>query len=202
MIKNISFLHVNYNNSQLTIDCIDSILLNIKKNDIEIKIIIIDNNSSNLEIKILSDWFNQNSDPFIKVLYLEQNLGYFKAFNEGLNYLSSVEKSGFVLIGNNDLKFTPDFTNTLFSSYYNNDVFVIAPNIINKVGLHQNPHLIKKFALIRLFYYRIYYSYFFIAKLLMFFATLFSVRSSLNDKKDFEKSQYITLGYGACYILT
>ena len=199
---NYSFLHVNYNNSGLTINCIESIYLMNQYSKLNFKIIIIDNNSNSDEREILKLWENSHLSSNIIFLYLNENLGYFKAFNEGFKYLNHTDRSSYVIIGNNDLKFDKTFISRLNSQSYNNDVFVIAPNIINKDGLHQNPHLIKRFSFLRLTFYKLYYLNYYFAITLSAISDILSLRSSKKNKAQFDINGYITMGFGACFVLT
>lgn len=200
---NLTFLHVNYNNSTLTLNCIESIFSAHRDPSIEIKIIIIDNASISEEIELLKNWKQkqQLNSPVI-FRFLNTNLGYFKAFNIGFELLSEEDKKSYIIIGNNDLKFDKDFINILRSKQFKSDVFVIAPNIINNQGLHQNPHLIKKLSRVRLLYYKLYYLHYTLAIMLNIIAMIFPYRSEKKNKLGFEQSRYITMGFGACYILT
>lgn len=197
-----SFLHVNYNNSQLTINCIESVFA--MKSDVEndrIRIIIIDNASRTEEKSILENWKTDHPEYAVEFLFLENNVGYFRAFNQGLAALKP-EKMSTVIIGNNDLRFDPMFLDRLKNYKYEKNVFCIAPNIINKDGLHQNPHLIKKFSLLRIVYYNLYFIHYYFAVLLNNLSGILKIRASRKDKGGYMESQYITMGFGACYVLT
>lgn len=197
-----SFLHVNYNNSQLTINCIESIFsMKLDVDNDHIKIVIIDNASKTEEKDILTKWKTDNSERSVEIVFLETNVGYFRAFNQGFTVLKPQEMSN-VIIGNNDLRFDSMFLDRLKDYKYPKDVFCIAPNIINKNRLHQNPHLIKKFSTLRIIYYNLYNIHYYLAVLLSNLSGMLGVRASQKDKIGYMKSQYITMGFGACYILT
>lgn len=197
-----SFLHVNYNNSQLTINCIESILsLKIDVVNDHLKIIIIDNASRTKEKNILKKWKIDNHRYKVEFIFLDSNIGYFRAFNQGLAALRSKEITT-VIIGNNDLRFDSMFLDRLKDFKYEKDVFCIAPNIINKEGLHQNPHLLKKFSILRIIYYNLYSIHYYFAVFLTNLSGALKLRTSRKDKEGYMESQYITMGFGACYVLT
>jgi GT2 family glycosyltransferase len=201
------FLHVNYNNSLLTINCIESILLavsNLDQKDVEYEIVIVDNNSSVSEKNILTNYMEGNGYKYhdhIKIVYVETNLGYFRALNVALK-LSVRKSNDFVIIGNNDLKFKENFLITLHNKIIQNDVFVLAPNIITLDGIHQNPHVVNRISLLRKIIYNIYFTNYYIALTIFKLTAILKIRKSEQDKLDFEKEQNIYMGFGACYILT
>lgn len=88
----VAFVILHYKNFNDTIECIDS----IEKIEGKKKIIVVDNNSLNdEEIKIL----NNKTDDLI---LLEENIGFAKANNKGIN-LSIKYKPEFVVVINNDI---------------------------------------------------------------------------------------------------
>ena len=197
-----SFILINYNNAQITIDCVNSILKAKQDNNDQLRIIIVDNNSNDRDREYLKNWQKEHSTiDVLEVYYCEKNLGYFKAINRGLELLSYEDKQSYVAIGNNDLIYDIDFINVLKLKKYNTDIFVVAPNIVNINGLHQNPHVVNRISKFREFYYTIYNTNYYIAILLEYIASALNLRSSKKDKIDYESSRYITMGFGACYIL-
>lgn len=73
----VSIIIVNYNTSSLVNDAIQSIYEKTK--GVSFEIIVIDNNTENLKAKI----FNSNR-PEIKILQMNENLGFGRANNEGV----------------------------------------------------------------------------------------------------------------------
>lgn len=197
--KRLAFIHVNYNNSQLTINCIESIL----ENSLDSDILVIDNNSRENEKKILKEWVLSTKNEKIKLIFEESNLGYFRALNSGLKLvLKDSNQYSYVIIGNNDLIFNTDFFENLHTNNYDDDTMVISPNIIKTNGIHQNPFSIKRTSRIRKILYRLLYLDYKLAKIIYFTANKLGVMKSENNKIGFEKSQFIFAGHGACYILT
>lgn len=199
---NFTFIHVNYNNSFLTINCVESILnIKVTQNNNK-KIIIVDNGSRIEEKDKLINWQKKIIDESIILVFNDLNLGYFKAINIAISLLNNEEKKSYIIIGNNDLKFDESFISNLQFKKYDKNIYVIAPNIINTDGVHQNPHLIKKISLLKRIYYLLYNTNYNVAIVLNYIVSIFSLRSSQKDKLGFEKSRFITMGFGACYILT
>lgn len=76
----VSIIIVNYNSSELVKGCVVSILNNVKRATFEI--IIVDNNSKESIEERLS--FFKESEIFIKLIRLNENIGFGRANNEGL----------------------------------------------------------------------------------------------------------------------
>ena len=193
----LAFICVNYNNINFTIEFIDSIKK--IKNDIPFTIIVVDNCSIDDSVEKLNEMEKDNEN--LIVVYSKTNVGYFKGLNLGINKLDT-NTYDYIVIGNNDLTFDNNFVEKLQSKNYQEDVLVIAPNIIRMDGIHQNPHIINKFRTLEKVYRRIYFSNYYISIVLQRFYNL--LRSNLKpiDREGFDVEQVITMGYGACYILT
>ena len=87
---------LNYNNAQLTIDCVDSIL---KQDYLNYKIVVVDNNSPDANQKLIL----QNKLPKEVVLVLNpKNTGYAAGNNVGARFCVEELKSDFVFVLNND----------------------------------------------------------------------------------------------------
>jgi len=196
-----AFMHVNYDNSQLTINCINSILgCNYNST-----ILIVDNNSDKSEKKKLTDWQSRQQSQRNQVVFLfePQNLGYFGALNVGLKYLKKdIQSFDFITIGNNDLLFDESYFETLMNTEITAYTYVLAPNIIKTNGIHQNPYSINGTSKTRKLLYYILYSNYRIAKLIYLVTAILNIGKSDKDRKEYEKSQFIFAGHGACYVLT
>lgn len=79
-IKDVSIIIVNYNTKELTKDCIDSIYE--KTSDISFEIIVVDNDSKDGSLELLS------RDSRIKFIESGENLGFGKANNLGVQHSS------------------------------------------------------------------------------------------------------------------
>ena len=80
--KKVCVIMVNYNNSQLSIDCYNSLVS--QKKDINLTLIVVDNNSSEKEKNILRAFQTKYMD--FEVLYLDSNIGYFPGMAKGQEY--------------------------------------------------------------------------------------------------------------------
>lgn len=141
MIK-MSFVILHYQNIKDTINCINSID-ELKTKNVKKSIIIIDNCSPNKSGLILQEKYGKRSD--VKLFLLDNNYGFTYSNNMGYDY---ARKNGadIVLVLNNDILIEDkNFLNNLLLSYKEYDV--IAPDIINLNGQHQNPLRDKPYSL-------------------------------------------------------
>lgn len=195
---NILCLFVNYNNSAFTIKCCDSIFEH--SGDVEVNIIVVDNNSNE---KNKEDLKKYEAGHRMNVLFLQDNIGYFPALNMG--YQSNpdlIRHSDFIVIGNNDLIFNSPFFNLLQSRQYEDDVFVVCPDIVNLDNNHQNPQVAIKYSKWQLLFLELYHWSYFMAVFMDMVSNIIKIRGKQKSRKDHETSRYISIGYGACYILT
>jgi GT2 family glycosyltransferase len=200
ILNNLSaFIFTNYNNSIYTVEVVKSIYLNRHKSKFDI--VIIDNNSNKKSKDILIDLKSQF--PKLIIVFLKNNLGYFNGLNEGIRSLpSNTSLYDFVLIGNNDLYFENNFIASVYKHYNLFKNFpIVSPNIISLDGFHQNPHVIKNPSKFREIMYDLYFTNFYLSRLILFIAKKTKKFSARGDEKHHEVSQEIIQGYGACYLL-
>ena len=200
-MKKIYFICVNYNNAEITIKYIQSIHSLVNEDFFKVFIIIVDNNSEDIEKEVLLKWQTNNPDKPFHFLPLNHNIGYFPAINKGLKFIELYNGLNYIIVGNNDLIFDVNFLLNLCNNKYDDNVFVIAPNIIRSDGLHQNPFFITRISFLRKLYYKLYYLNYYCACTIEFLAGALNLRNNENNKPSFEQSQYIYMGFGACYIL-
>ncbi len=195
----VGFVFTNYNNSNYTRDVIYSLTLN--KYFANTHIVVVDNKSELLDIDLLKKI--EIDYPFVKIIYSDENIGYFKGLNIGIQFLrNNYTDLNHIVVGNNDLYFPPEFTELLISNLsIFNEFPVISPDLITLDGVHQNPHVINKISTIREIIYDIYYSNYYLSILIGFAAIITKKFTRRKDNNRFEIAQMIHQGYGACYIL-
>lgn len=191
----LAFICVNYNNSNITKDYISSVL-KIKEN-YNIKIIIVDNNSENSDYNNLSFLIKNLKNEDIVLLKSNENLGYFKGLNLGIKWAIENGYDEYQVIGNNDIEFSTDFLTILENLIIKNDELILAPDVITSDGIHENPHVIKKMSSLRKLKYDIYFSNYYLARLI----TLFYSADRKPKSYDPER-KLIYMGIGALYVLT
>jgi GT2 family glycosyltransferase len=193
----IVFICVNYNNSNIT----KNYILNVLKisSNFDVKIVVVDNSSFEDDLECLRNSIvdlDINKDRLI-LIESKYNLGYFKGLNLGIEWALKNEHPQFIVIGNNDLEFYDDFLLNLMSLDINANELVIAPDIITREGIHENPHLIQRMSFIRKLKLEIYFSCYFVARII----TLFYSTERKHKSIDLER-KYIHMGIGALYVLT
>lgn len=97
----ISIIILNFNGSRDTLDCLKTVK-QLELKDSKLEIVVVDNGSSKMEIKKLSDKI-QNLKTKFKITLIEnkQNLGYSEGNNRGIKYALQ-NKSDYILLLNND----------------------------------------------------------------------------------------------------
>ena len=135
---NLLYVCVNYNNSRVTINAVDSFLESCRN----AKCVVIDNASNSDDLVVLKERYA--NDVNVILLGSDTNVGYFSGLNIGLRYINSENlEYDVVVIGNNDLIFPKLFyqellnKEELFARY-----LVVSPNITTSDGVKQNPHVI------------------------------------------------------------
>ena len=174
---------VNYNNSELTNKMIESILAD------DLDIIVVDNNSNDKSI------LNQTSN--IEYIFLKENIGYFPALNIGLKKVN-IKDYDYIIICNNDLKFSSDFFTILYKKLFPDNVYAVCPRILDLDNVDQNPMLDKKISKFKVFFYDLYYKNYYLGQF------LYNVWQKIKQKRitvNLEHRQ-VFMGYGAIYILT
>ena len=191
---------VKYNNSDVTINCIQSTKKILGKKFS--KIMVVDNNSNDLDRNRLCCFIKKESCVNIELLKLDSNIGYFPAINQGILALGLFGKRDFFLvIGNNDLFFPNNFIKKLSAIVVDENIFVISPDILTPQGIHQNPHVIHRISFFRRLLYKFYFCSYPIAYMLTFLGGKLNLNRREVSRKGYEKEQIIRMGFGACYII-
>ena len=179
---------VNYDNAELTNKTISSIFDN-NSHENSVNVIIVDNNSHD-RTKLIKD-------DRVKIIPLEDNIGYFPAINMALRELD-VSLYEFIIICNNDLIFDKKFFTKLKETYYQKSIYAVCPRILDLDNVDQNPMLDKGISKFKLFFYDIYYKNYFFGQLLYRTWQIIKKKTIQNNLTE----RQIFMGYGAIYILT
>jgi GT2 family glycosyltransferase len=195
----IGYVCTNFNNSAYTVAAVDSLLRNAGH---VIHIVVVDNASREEEIEKLR--LMDSRDSRVQVLECKENLGYFRGLNAGLAALRQQHGDiEWVVVGNNDLEFPPDFCDRLErqqSEYRSHSV--ISPDIVTLDGEHQNPHVISRISPVRELFYDLYYSNYYIGMLIYKAAKLLPGTTRRGDEDQWQTARPIYQGHGSCYLLT
>lgn len=194
----VAFIAVNFNNSYITINYVNNIvgIKDINKHDF--KIVIVDNCSNLNDYKYLKSGLEDIRN--VTLVRSEKNLGYFGGLNLGIKQIDYNEYD-YVIVGNNDIVFEKDFCNKLSAKNYDNNDFVIVPDLKTLDGVHQNPQYISRPSKIRKLCYSIYYTSYPLALIIDF---IYSIKKKIDKEKKKIKEEEacrIFLCTGACMIL-
>lgn len=132
----ISYVILHYKNLNDTIKCIES-LLRTTNNDSNL--IVVDNGSGDGSGEKLKKKYQDM--PQIKVLLLENNVGFSKGNNAGYTYVKKNYDSDFIIVTNNDVVFyQKNFEETIKKIYAQSQFYVLGPDVyIPRHKDHQNP---------------------------------------------------------------
>lgn len=128
------FVVLHYCQVNVTLDCIKSIL----KLKGEKEVVVVDNASPDGSGAVLKNKFINND--IVHIILNDRNLGFASANNIGYAYAKKELNADVIVVLNNDTLIEDDrFEEKLLSSPLLHKCHVIAPDIINKAGSHQNP---------------------------------------------------------------
>ncbi|MDX8568442.1 glycosyltransferase [Elizabethkingia sp. HX XZB] len=196
--KIVPFICVNYNSEEETKKYIANICeLEYADNAI---VIVIDNSPTEESFSILQKYVKDENYSSEKVFIIKkENKGYFQGLNDGIEFVKQLNiKSSFFVIGNNDIIFNNDFINLLLNYNCEENVLVLAPDVITTEGSHENPHVINKMSFLRKLKYQIYFSNYYLAKVLNKLKD-----SNIRPFKEYDPiRKEVYMGIGALYILT
>ncbi len=127
----VSIIIVNFNQKQLTLNCLKS-LGKISYPNYEI--IVVDNNSQDGSVNAIAKLF-----PKVRQVLVKSNSGYVGGNNMGIKHA----KGEYILILNNDTKVTPEFIEPLIEDFKNNPNLGI---VQSKIFIMDKPNLLDNVA--------------------------------------------------------
>ena len=195
----LGFVFTNYNNSHYTREAVKS--LSLINNQAPVEGVVVDNKSNDEDVVKLKEI--EQDFAFVHLILNDDNIGYFRGLNVGIQYLRNKDKGiEYIIIGNNDLEFPSDFYQKMLDKKQIFDQYaVVSPNIITLDGIHQNPHVIERIGKVREFIYDVYYFNFYCSLAINYLAKVTRKFSDRKDEEQHDVAQTIYQGYGACYIL-
>lgn len=139
-MKHVSFIILNYYASELTIGCIESILKNIKYNNISI--VVVDNGSPNESGEYLQKLYR--NEKAVTVLLSDKNLGFANGNNLGYKYAKEKLNADYMVITNSDTIFEQsNFVELLIEFHEKEKYYIAGPDLYTPGGMHQNPRRMK-----------------------------------------------------------
>jgi len=118
---------LNYNTPVDTINCIKSIL---KYNTALIKIVVVDNASSDCSLKLIKEFVS--SMPFVTIVESKENLGYARGNNLGIDFLKKDPSVEYFMILNSDILFVEDIIPALIDNLCDKKIAIISPVLYKK----------------------------------------------------------------------
>lgn len=197
-MKKIIFICVNFNNWEYTKKFCESLLCQRGSgSDFLVRCSIVDNSSNKQDSENLRP-FSSEYD-WIDYVVAPRNLGYFGGLNYGLDRVEN-DEGDYLVICNNDVTVDSEFCSRLSSKKYAINIFAVCPDVITADGLHQNPHLSNKIGWFRRFKLDLYFSHYYVARLLAMILRL--VRPVKTSPPQPTVGCEIHMGIGAIYVLT
>ena len=129
---------LNYMAYQATINCIQD-FLSLEQKNVIMKIVVVDNNSGNDSVEILSRTFKD--DKRIIIVRTDKNIGFARGNNYGYNILTQNFHPDFTVISNDDI-LLPDknLFNWILQSMRQYDFAVLGPSVYSIQGrYYQSP---------------------------------------------------------------
>jgi GT2 family glycosyltransferase len=132
-----TFVILHYLTEKDTIECVDSIINNVKYENFDI--VVVDNGSKNNSGKNLVKRYNSNKK--IKIIINPENLGFAQGHNVGYEYAKYRLNSDFIALLNNDTFIEQsDFIRSLIDKFDSTPYHILGPDIISlRDGRHHNP---------------------------------------------------------------
>jgi GT2 family glycosyltransferase len=193
----LNIVTVNYKSARETEELVSSVFNNLSS-EISVRVVVVDNSLDNSEVDILNSLISNSVD----VIYMDANVGYFPALNFGLNFLSKEkDEADYTIVCNNDLLFSVDFFEKIIKCKFEDDVFVVCPSVKTINNVYQNPSLVRKPSKFRYLMYCVFYSNYYLGKLILKFWRLAGLGIDSQFKKDYQPKE-IFIGIGAIFILT
>jgi GT2 family glycosyltransferase len=130
------FVVLHYQTRNDTIECVQSILSNIKYPNYYI--IIVDNGSTNNSGAVLAGLYQDNLK--IKVIINKKNLGFTGGNNIGFHYAKQVFGANYIALINNDTIIEQqNFIEKVMDKNRKKPFHILGPDIISMSGKHQSP---------------------------------------------------------------
>ena len=124
-MSKVTIIIPNYNGIDFLKDCIESLRYQSYKN---FEVLIVDNGSKDKSVEYLKCLESYENNLNIKVIYLDENLGFAGGVNVGL----VASDSEFIILLNNDTEVFPDYVEMLVNAIEKSDkIFAVNPLMIN-----------------------------------------------------------------------
>ncbi|MBZ5957457.1 glycosyltransferase family 2 protein [Leuconostoc gelidum subsp. gasicomitatum] len=133
ILEKIGIVVLNYNNYEVTIEC----LKYISKQSVKVPIVIVDNGSSNNSAQILLKQFMNTSNVY--VVKSRVNVGFSRGNNIGIKFLRDLKCVNILVLNSDVFLKDSNYISNLTKYVLPNDVAVVGTAILDKKGINQNP---------------------------------------------------------------
>jgi len=132
-----TFIILHYLATEVTIECIDSILNTVKYANYEI--VLVDNKSPNNSGDLLLQKYEKNEKVY--VILNDENSGFAQGNNIGYKYAKNILNSDFMAIINNDTVITDElFIEKILKVYEKESFHILGPDVIEFAHKSRNKH--------------------------------------------------------------
>jgi GT2 family glycosyltransferase len=199
----LAYVCTNYNNASITREAAESLLRGAA--GVDLRIVVVDNRSRDddlARLRTLASEYDQ-----VDLVESPSNVGYFRGLNLGLRHLRQRYPAyEHVVVGNNDLIFPEDFARAVD---LHRDILeewaVVAPDLVTRDGVHQNPHVRVPIGAWRKRIWAIHASAYSAAVAIGVMARMtrrFTIRpENAAGSPHHRTAGPVEQGYGACYLL-
>lgn len=132
-LENIGIVVLNYNNYEVTIECLKYVLIQ----SVKVPVVIVDNGSSNNSVEILTREFVDV--PNVHIIQSKVNVGFSRGNNIGIQFLRSKNCDNILLLNSDVFLEDPNYLSKLSKYNLLNDVAVVGTAILDRNGNNQNP---------------------------------------------------------------
>ena len=133
ILEKLGIVVLNYNNFEVTIECLEYIL----KQSVKVPIVIVDNGSSNNSAQILSKQFMNSSNVYI--VQSKVNVGFSRGNNIGIKFLRDKNCVNILVLNSDVFLKDSNYISSLSKYTLPSDVAVVGTAILDKKGMNQNP---------------------------------------------------------------
>ena len=132
----VAIVILNWNQPQLTIDCLRSINCSKTDGKIKVEIVLVDNASQKKNREMLNSWLEASKNKLkvvIKLIENKANLGFTGGNNVGIRYALR-HKADYVFLLNNDTVIKSDCILNLWKTFKNKEAGIAVPKIYYAPG--------------------------------------------------------------------
>lgn len=199
MNKKYGFVILHYLALDMTIECVNNLLNRFGLYDI--KVVIVDNASSNDSGKKLKDYYKDNKK--VIVLLNKNNEGFARGNNTGYDYLVKNFDLDYIIVMNNDVLINQEnFLDLIDENYKEHKFSILGPDIyaVNR-KIHQSPYRLEELSLNDVKELKESLSQINTHPLKSFILTKITKDNKNDDTKHLNYKEAVVL-HGACYIFS